>query len=146
MDQGKALKALENILAIINDGKFGYQNASDDVSDATLKELFHQYAQERASFAQELKNQITKIGGKASDEGDTLGALHRTWMDIKSTVSGGERDSIITTCITGEEKAIAVFDEEMKNVSQPDIVDLLSQQYSAIQLALHNIRSLERSL
>ena len=146
MENDTTISCLEHILQIINDGKYGYINASEDVSDATLKVLFLQYSEQRASFSQELKHQILKLGGETKDQGDTLGALHRTWMDIKSNVSGGDRDAILKACITGEEKALDVFNDEMKNISDQDILDLLFQQSSAIKLALNNIRTLENTL
>ena len=143
----KIIECINNLIAIVNDGMCGYENASQDVNDATLKELFRQYSDERAFFALALKNEVKRLGGDPEKGGDTLGALHRTWMDIKSTITTGDRDGILKICITGEEAAVKAYSEQLKNdIPDNNIRDLLNQQLNSIQQALNNIRSLENTV
>ena len=142
----KAIEKLNHLIAIANDGKYGYENAAEDVSDVTLKQMFRQYSLERAGYAEDLKKEVRKLGGSPDNGGGPLGALHRTWMDIKSTLTSGDREAILQTCITGEEAAVkayteAVNDEEITGNTR----QLVSRQLSGIQFALNSIRSLSAS-
>ena len=139
----KAIEKLNHLIAIANDGKYGYGNAAGDVSDVTLQQMFRQYSLERAGYAEELKREVSRLGGSPDRGGGPLGALHRTWMDIKSTLTSGDREAILRTCITGEEAAVkayteAVNDEEITGNTR----QLVSRQLSGIQFALNSIRSL----
>lgn len=139
----KAIERLNHLTAIANDGKYGYENAAEDVKDATLKQMFMQYSRERAVYAEDLKREVAKRGGSPDKDGGPLGALHRTWMDIKSTITSGDREAILKTCITGEEAAVKAYTEAMEDENlSGDVKQLVSQQLSGIQFALNSIRSL----
>ena len=120
----KEIEQLNELINIANDGKCGYENAVKDVSDATLKELFTQYSNERASMAVELKNEVLNLGGLPEKGGDTLGALHRTWMDIKSSVNGDNRVEVLKNCITGEEAAIKAYNEILDDYQSNNLIGI----------------------
>lgn len=139
----KAIERLNHLIAIANDGKYGYKNAAEDIKDITLKQMFRQYSLERARYVEELKREVARSGGSPDKGGGPLGALHRTWMDIKSTITSGDREAILKTCITGEEAAVKVYTEAGKNENiTGNTKQLISQQLSGIQFALNSIRSL----
>ena len=139
----KAIDRLNHLIAIANDGKYGYENAAEDVKDATLKQMFMQYSRERGVYAEDLKREVARMGGSPDSGGGPLGALHRTWMDIKSTITSGDREAILKTCITGEEAAVKAYTEavEDENLTGP-VKQLVSQQLGGVQFALNSIRSL----
>ena len=142
----KAIERLNHLIAIANDGKYGYENAAEDVKDVTLKQMFRQYSRERAGYAEDLNREVVKLGGSPDKGGGPLGALHRTWMDIKSTITSGDREAILKTCITGEEAAVKAYKEaaEDENITGTE-KQLISQQLSGVQFALNSIRSLAQS-
>ena len=139
----KAIERLNHLIGIANDGKYGYENAAEDVKDETLKQMFRQYSAERGTYAEDLKREGAKLGGSPDEGGGPLGALHRTWMDIKSTVTNGDREAILKTCITGEEAAVKAYTEavEDENITG-NTKQIVSQQLSGVQFALNSIRSL----
>ena len=143
----KAIERLNHLTAIANDGKYGYENAGEDVKDITLKQIFRQYSLERARYAEELKKEVGRLGGSPDKGGGPLGVLHRTWMDIKSTVTSGDREAILKTCITGEEAAVKAYTEVLddENIAA-NTRQIISQQLSGIQFALNSIRSLAESV
>lgn len=140
------IKNLNRIIEIANDGRCGYENAAKNVNDDTLKALFTQYSDERASFVRELKDEVLKLGGDPEEGGDALGALHRTWMNITSGLASGERADVLKSCITGEQAAVKAYTEGLQNETTSDIRDLLDQQLTRIKSALENIQSLEQTV
>ncbi len=139
----KAIERLSHLIAIANDGKYGCENAAEDVNDITLKQMLRQCSTERAGYADELKSEVVKLGGSPDHDGGPLGALHRTWMDIKSTVTSGDREEILKTCITGEEAAIKAYSEALNDEHITDhIKQVIGKQLNGVQFALNSIRSL----
>ena len=86
------VKDLKGLVNIVNDGKEGYESAAEATNSIELEAVFSKYSSQRAGFAQELKDHIVKHGGESeNEEGGVLGALHRTWIDIKQALSRRKR-------------------------------------------------------
>ncbi|WP_406845242.1 PA2169 family four-helix-bundle protein [Flavobacterium soyae] len=138
----ETVKTLEGLISILEDGKLGYTNAAEHVENLALKADFLEYARERALFIVELQDEINKLG-KSTDTsgGGPLGALHRTWIDIKSSFTGGDTKAIINACITGEEAAIEKYKKALEeNDLEHSQVFIVSKQLNSIQNTLSQIK------
>ena len=138
----EAVKTLEGLISILEDGKLGYTNAAEHVENPAMKTDFLEYARERALFIVELQDQINKLG-KSTDTsgGGPLGALHRTWIDIKSSFTGGDTEAIINACVTGEEAAIEKYKSALdENHLEHNQVSIVSKQLNSIQNTLSQIK------
>jgi len=138
----EAVKTLEGLISILEDGKLGYTNAAEHVENSAMKSDFLDYARERALFIVELQDEINKLG-KSTDTsgGGPLGALHRTWIDIKSSFTGGDTEAIINACITGEEAAIEKYKMALEeNHLDYNQVSVVSKQLNSIQNTLSQIK------
>lgn len=134
---------LKGLVNIINDGKEGYESAADVTENPELKALFSKYSAQRAAYAQELKSHIATHGGDSTNEdGGLLGALHRTWIDVKQSLSSKEDTAILEAVTTGEKAALEKYDAALKNyVEHADHIDLLQRQRTGIAEALAKIES-----
>jgi uncharacterized protein (TIGR02284 family) len=135
---------LKELVEILNDGKEGYEKAAEIVESTELKVLFSGYAIERASYAAALKAHIAQHGDVSKNkDGDILGALHRTWMDIKEVLSSNENSAILGAITTGEKASIEKYDSVLKDqVDHADHYELLRNQREGIQNALNKIEML----
>jgi uncharacterized protein (TIGR02284 family) len=136
---------LENLLALINDGKEGYQHAAEVTETPELKTIFLKLEGERIVYASELKEHIAVHGGEAdNEEGGILGGLHRTWITIKQALTSKENAAILDAIVTGEKAAIAKYDEYIADYADhADHLELLKGQRNGIQDALNEIESLK---
>jgi uncharacterized protein (TIGR02284 family) len=137
------VSTLEGLISILEDGKLGYTDAAEHVENESMKANFFIYARERSLFIVEIQDEINKLG-KSTDEsgGGALGILHRTWIDIKSTFTGGDAEAIINACITGEEAAIEKYKMAIeKNHLQQNQISILSKQLTSIESTLLKIKA-----
>ena len=134
---------LNGLVNIINDGKEGYESAAEATDNPELKALFAKFSAQRAVYAQELKSHIATHGGDSTnDDGGLLGVLHRTWIDIKQSLSSNEDSAILEAVTTGEKAALEKYDIALKNyVEHADHIDLLQKQRTGIAEALASIES-----
>ncbi|WP_456315597.1 ferritin-like domain-containing protein [Pseudomonas shirazensis] len=138
----EAVSTLEGLISILEDGKLGYTNAAEHVESPAIKADFLDYARERALFIVEVQDEINKLG-KSTDTsgGGPLGALHRTWIDIKSSFTGGDTEAIINACITGEEAAIEKYKAALeKNELEASQISIISKQLNSIENTLTKIK------
>ena|SRR6218665_1493277 len=138
----EAVKTLEGLISILEDGKLGYTNAAEHVENPAIKTDFLEYARERALFIVELQDEINKLG-KSTDTsgGGPLGALHRTWIDIKSSFTGGDTEAIINACVTGEEAAVEKYKKALEdNHLEHSQIYIISKQLNSIENTLSQIK------
>jgi len=138
-----AVGKLNHLINIAEDGKEGYKKAAEDVEDPVIKSSFMNYSQERSAYTSELRQIVEQLDGDAEDKGgDSLGSLHRVWLDIKSTFTGGDTVSIINACTTGEEAAIKEYKLVLDDAEIPESCKpLVAKQLNGIQQALVGIKS-----
>lgn len=134
---------LKGLVNIVNDGKEGYESASEATDSIELKGLFLKYSAQRAGYAMELKDHIAKHGGESdNEEGGILGVLHRSWIDIKQALSSKEDVAILSAIETGEKAAIEKFDKALEDYeSHADHIELLQRQRTGILEALKEIET-----
>lgn len=135
---------LKELLSVINDGKEGYESASETTDKIELKGVFLKYSAQRAGYAEELRAHIAEHGEDAENEsGGILGALHRTWIDIKEALSSKEDAAILEAIVTGEKAALNTYDRYINDyVDHADHIELLKRQRAGVEDALVEIEGL----
>ncbi len=135
---------LKGLISIINDGREGYLSASESTENLELKAVFLKYVAERKLYEEELKAHIAKHGGDSgNDEGGILGAIHRTWIDIKEALTDKSESALLGAVVTGENAALAKYDSAIKdNELHADHLNLLTTQRNGIAEALKEIEVL----
>ncbi|GAA3977497.1 hypothetical protein GCM10022246_32250 [Pedobacter ginsengiterrae] len=137
---------LKGLVSIVNDGKEGYKSASESTENVELKAVFLKYVAERALYETELKAHLAKHGGDSeNDEGGILGAIHRTWIDIKEALTDKSESALLSAIVTGEKAALEKYDMVIKdNQLHEDHLNLLTTQRNGIAESLKEIEVLEQ--
>lgn len=136
------INKLNHLIAIAEDGRQGYKNASEDVDDSSIKSLFSRLSDERAGYSAKLRAEVRSLGEDPKDDGGPLGAMHRVWMDLKSTFTSGDKNAIINACITGEEAAISAYEGALKeDYVVGETRNIINEQLTGIRQALDAIRA-----
>ncbi len=73
----------------------------------------------------------------------TAGALHRTWINLKSAISSQDDHAILAECERGEDSAVNEYKKAMNEVDLPsNIRTVVNRQYSEVQAAHDRVRDL----
>jgi len=142
--QKEIISTINSLIETLKDGQEGFKQAAEAVKDSDLKSLFSEYSLQRSRFAGELQAQAVQLGeSKPEDSGSVSGAMHRTWIDIKSAVTSGDDHAILAECERGEDSAIKEYKEAMEDddLSAP-VRDIVSRQYSEVKSAHDRIKQL----
>lgn len=141
----------ENVASKLNelleknyDAEAGYKQAAEQVSNPKLKSFFQEQAQARYDFGHQLKSEI-KSFGQEPDKGTSLAAdVHRTWINIKSTLAGNNEEAVLEECIRGEEEFIEDYNEILNETDLPNSTEaIVREQKNQVQQALNKVRSME---
>jgi uncharacterized protein (TIGR02284 family) len=144
MSQNKEIiSTLNSLIETLKDGQEGFKQSAEGVDDSQLKSTFDQLSLQRSKFAGELQNEVVKLGeSDPEDSSSTAGAMHRTWINIKSAVTSRDRHAILAEAERGEDSAVAAYKKAMEEDLSAPIRDIVSRQQMEVKAAHDKIRSL----
>jgi uncharacterized protein (TIGR02284 family) len=141
--QKEIISTINSLIETLKDGQEGFKQAAEGVQDPTLKSLFNEYSLQRAKFAGELQAEAVQLGeSKPEDSSSAAGALHRTWINLKSAVTSQDDHAILAECERGEDSAVKEYKEALEDDISAPVRDIISRQYGDVQSAHDRIKSL----
>lgn len=140
---------LNELVKINNDRIHGYEEAVKDTEDAQLDDLFRHMIIQSEQFRSQLAEHIVRIDGLAVadvDSTDLTSKLHRAWIDIKSAVTGKDRESILSSVEFGENAAVESYEDAIAKDHIPAYIkEDLQKQLSELKGAYDKIKGLHQS-
>ena len=134
---------LNNLVETSKDGEKGFRTAAEDTKNAELKTLFLSRAQDCAKAATQLQQRVAALGGKPDEGGSVAGALHRGWVNLRSTVAERSDLAILEECERGEDVAKAHYRKALEDTTLPDDLRAVVQhQYEGVMRNHDQIRDL----
>jgi uncharacterized protein (TIGR02284 family) len=113
-DRDHDISTLNSLIATALDSADGYERAAKDATDTGLKQLFQTRGRERREVVQALQSQVRALGANPEDEGTTLAAMHRVFLDLKQMV-GNDNKRVIEEVERGEDHIKNKFEEALKD-------------------------------
>ncbi|UFH54092.1 PA2169 family four-helix-bundle protein [Spirosoma sp. KNUC1025] len=139
---------LNDLVKINNDRIQGYEKAIEDNKDADLDDLFRHYVIQSQNFRSQLADHIVRIDGLAVTDvtsTDVTSKLHRAWIDIKSALTGKDRDSVLSSVEFGENAAVEAYEDAISKDHIPAYIkEDLQKQLSELKASFDKIKALEK--
>ena len=136
---------LNHLIETCKDAERGFRHVAGQATDPVLKSLFLDIASQRAHFAADLLPHAQRLGGANAHDGTTAGALHRTWIDLRSAISRGARLAAIYEAERGEHFSRGVYRNALEGMLPPLTRELVEAQYAELRKTADRLRELERS-
>lgn len=135
---------LNSLLEKNHDAEKGFGKASKKAISKSLMEWFNERALDRHRFAMELKETIASVGQPVTTNGSIKGAVHRTWMDLKTFLAADTDGALIEEAIRGEKAALDEYREVLAEpVLPPTLRALLESHKQRMEQGLAVIEKLE---
>ena len=107
--------------------------------------MFNLAAARCAEGAAELKAKIRALGGDSEKRGSTGGALHRVWINIKSTITGMDSHAVLAECERGRGRAKRAYKAALKKDVPPDVRTMVERQYHGVLENHDRVRELRNA-
>jgi uncharacterized protein (TIGR02284 family) len=139
----KIASILNELVETSKDGEKGFRTAADDTKNTELKGIFLARAEDCSKGAAQLQKLVAQYGGEAEAGGSIAGALHRGWVNLKSTVTGRDDLAILEECERGEDVAKAKYRDALEDQSLPaDARSVVQRQFDGVMRNHEQIRDL----
>jgi uncharacterized protein (TIGR02284 family) len=142
MDNDKTLSVLEDLIETCKDGQKGYQDAAEHAKRTDLKTFFNEQRLERGRFAEELRQEQTRLGEpNKKPTGSVSGAMHRAWIDTKVALGGGDK-TILESVEAGEDNAKANYQKALSESLPSNVAEIVRRQAGSVQKAHDQVKML----
>jgi uncharacterized protein (TIGR02284 family) len=135
--QDEITSVLNDLIRINNDRIVGYERAVKESkdSDVDLIAVFTKMAEQSRKYVNELIQEVARLGGDAAKDTTVSGKIYRVWMDMKSAITGKDRESILGSCEYGEDVAQRAYEAALESDAymSTEIRQMISNQKSALK-------------
>ncbi len=139
----QAVKELQHLTELLKDGQKGYQMSASDVQSGDLKRLFREYSVQRARFLNDLRKEVTRLGGDPDKGGSAKGALHRGWIKARTAISKNNDKAVVDEVLRGEGAALKGYQEALSKDLSDETRKLVEKQRKDIQAAYDRFKSID---
>lgn len=138
------ISTINGLIETLKDGQEGFRQAAEAVKDSELKALFSEFSLQRSKFAGELQSEVIQLGdAEPEDSSSTAGAIHRTWINLKSAITSQDDHAILAECERGEDSAVNEYKKAMNDDDLPsNLREVINRHYSEVQAAHDRVRDL----
>lgn len=148
-DDGEPMIYNDNVADVVNDllescldGEKGFRASAEHADAGELKSLFVRRASECAAAAAELAQVVRTYGGTPSDGGTMAGALHRSWVAVKTALSSNDDKAVLEECERGEDAAVARYRKALEHALPADVRTVLQRQAQGAQRNHDEVKAL----
>jgi uncharacterized protein (TIGR02284 family) len=143
MDPAATVETLNRLIEACKDGEHCLRGCAEHVGDAVLRARLERHADRCRDAGRVLRRLVLDGGGAAEDSGSASGALHRSWVALKSSVAGYSDAAMIDACVRCDEAALARYREALDDGGLPDAAAAtVRRQQQEIQRRLDEMRAL----
>jgi uncharacterized protein (TIGR02284 family) len=133
------ISVLNDLVRINNDRIVGYERAVNESKDTDVDMIavFNKMADQSRKYVTELVQEVGRLGGEAAKDTTVSGKIYRVWMDMKSAITGKDRESIIGSCEYGEDVAQRAYEAALESDAfmSTEIRQMITNQKSELKVS-----------
>jgi uncharacterized protein (TIGR02284 family) len=141
------VSTLNSLIATTIDSINGYQESADAVENPQFRELFQELARDRQQVLPQLQAEVARLGGNPEDDGTALAAAHRTFVDLKSAITGRDDKAVINEVERGEDHIKDKFETALNDGGlSAETRSAVQQAYQSVRRGHDRVRDLKHAL
>jgi uncharacterized protein (TIGR02284 family) len=145
MQPDQVVSTLNSLIKMNRDAQKGYQEAAEKIETPQIKEFCFEQIRARAQFVGDLQPPVLSLGGDPKKTGSVAAAVHRGWIDLKSTLGGGDH-AILTAIETGEDYAVKEYKKALDEILPARVRDIVERQFQSVRQAHDKVKGMRDGL
>ena len=138
---------LNSLIETTIDSVDGYERAAREAKNPEFRRIFEERAFERRRVIDELRQEVTRMGGEVEEDGSILAKAHRSFLKIRDAVAGGDDKQVIDEVERGEDfiknkYEMAMRDEELTMPAR----ETVTRAYDSVKTGHDQMSALKHGL
>lgn len=130
------IRKLNRLYRFCKAGERGFMVVSENARNRGLKVVLKSFAQQRETFAKELKEEIQRLGGQISERRSIRGIIHRGRISIRAALTIGPHNVenvILGEALNGEKVLLNTYEGFLGEELPDETEALVKSQHEQIQ-------------
>ena len=141
------ISTLNGLVATTIDSIEGYQESADAVENPQYRELFQELGRDRQQALPLLQAEVARLGGDPEDDGTALASVHRSWVELKSAITGRDDKGVIDEVERGEDHIKHKFEAALNDGDlSPSALATVQKAYESVRRGHDRVRDLKHAL
>lgn len=136
------IDTLQDLVECAKDGEYGFRQCAEQASRADLKSRFLQRADDCRRAAEELNDRIRDLGGSVETGGSAMGAVHRGWVSVRTTLSTQDDLAVLEEAERGEDRALTRYRKALDARLPGNLQSLIERQRQGVQRGHDEVKRL----
>lgn len=134
MDDRAETAILNNLIKTTLDSVKGFEDAAEHSDSQRFGSFFTDMAQQRRQVVTRLREEVRRLGGNPEDDSSLLAAAHRTFLDMKSAITGQDDKAVIEEVERGEDYLKEKYDAALEEASlSPEVKAVILEAYGSVR-------------
>jgi uncharacterized protein (TIGR02284 family) len=140
------IKVINGLIATTIDSAEGYQEAAKEAGNATYRDLFQSWSNDRRQVVAGLQQLTSSLGGTPEDDGTALASIHRTFVDLRASMSKGDK-AVVDEVERGEDHIKAKYEDALKDEKlAPSVRTAVQAAFTSVRQGHDEMRALKHGL
>lgn len=138
--------AAKNLVTTLKDGQKGYTEAAEKLTGSDRPEwaqTMTQFAQQRATFAQEIVALGHAYGDDVDESSSVAAAAHRGWLAVKDLVTGDSPSGVLDAAVSGEDHSVRAYEDALKEDLSAGFRTVVERQHAEVVAARATVKALQ---
>jgi uncharacterized protein (TIGR02284 family) len=135
MENKDQISTLNTLISTTVDSITGYEDSAKNVDSERFREIFRARADERQQVVQDLRGEVSRLGGDPEESGSFMGKAHQRFEDLKAAITGRDEKAIINEVERGEDYLKAKFESALEDG------DLTGDSRQVVERAYQSVRA-----
>ena len=146
-DTSHNIRTLNGLIATTIDSVDGYRESAKAVETGRFSEIFQSRAAERQQVAEQLRGEVTRLGGNPEDDGTLLAGAHRAFLDLKAKVTDRNDAAVVAEVERGEDHIKAKFEDALRDDKlAPETRSVVERAFVSVKSGHDQMRDLKHGI
>lgn len=142
---GRDTTILNSLIATTIDSANGYEEAAKRTQATELASQFGELARDRWAVVTTLQREVGLVGGTPKQTGTAKAAAHRRWLDLKNSISGGDR-AVLQEVENGETYIRSKYEAALQQRNLTETARrAITVAFKSVQQGHDRVRTLNRN-
>lgn len=137
---------LKEIIQVATDGADFYEAAQREIEYSDLAQVFIRMAQAKRELIEALGARLQALGQEPRGSGTLLGALRRTYADVRASLSSDDVEIYVGQLEDAEDRLLDHVRDAIRKTSDPQVRLLLEEHMPRVRACHEEMRTLKRQL
>ncbi len=137
---------LNDLIEVLKDGQEGFRAAAEAIDDTAHKSMLSDASLQRSRFSGELQQLVQGLGEEPEKTSSISSALHRGWINLRTSIQGGDAHAVFAECERGEDSAVANYKDALEAELPANVRSVVETQYVAVKATHDKVRTLRDAL